>query len=220
MAVVELQHLSVMLKKVHPREVAIIQRVDDLAVEIDRGIRNFGTVVEQQQQNQTKGPSYYYAYEVDGYRNHYFMDDANVPSLLSLPYLGYGTASDPIYQTTRSKLLSVDFNPYYFEGTTGLSGIGGPHKGLGYIWPMSIIIRALTSTNDTEIMDCLRTLKDSASGTGFLHESFWLEDVLRFTRPWFAWANSLFRELVYTLSEERPHLLLLPLHDYSSNESF
>ena len=205
MTVVELQHLSSVLREVHPEQVDTIQAVNELAIEIDKGIQNFGIIFEIE--NRTILGSYY-AYEVDGYGNQYFMDDANIPSLLSLPYLGYLNASDPVYQTTRSKLFDSRFNPYFFQGSAG-SGIGGPHNGLGYIWPMSIIMRALTSTNDTEIRDCLRIIKDSAASTGFLHESFWKDDLSLYTRPWFAWANALFGELIYKLIEERSHLLSL-----------
>jgi Uncharacterized conserved protein len=90
-----------------------------------------------------------YVYEVDGFGNQLFMDDANVPSLLSLPYLGCCTASDPIYRRTRAKILS-DTNPYFFRGQAG-EGIGGPHVGQNMIWPLGIIMRALTSTDDKEI---------------------------------------------------------------------
>ena len=85
------------------------------------------------------------------------MDDANVPSLLSLPFLEFTDSEDPIYQNTRKYVLSLDENPYFFKGSAG-EGIGGPHVGDKFIWPMSIIIRAMTSNNDTEIMECLDTL--------------------------------------------------------------
>jgi len=181
-------------------------RANTLANEIAQGILQNGIV-------NFKGDSIF-AYEVDGYGNQYFMDDANIPGLLSLPYLGFLNTSDSRYQLTRKHLLSSN-NPYYFEGKAG-KGIGGPHVGLGYIWPMSIIIQALTSTNDQEIQGCLNILTSIAfygtnsttgQGYGFMHESFWKDDASQFTRPWFAWANSLFGELILTLSKERPHLL-------------
>ena len=135
-----------------------------------------------------------YAYEVDGYGNQLLMDDANVPSLLSLPYIADVDVTDSIYQNTRRFVLSPD-NPYFFRGKAG-EGIGGPHIGMGYIWPMSIIMRALTSTDDEEIDHCLQMLQRTDGGTGFIHESFHQDDASRFTRKWFAWANTLFGELV------------------------
>ncbi len=146
-----------------------------------------------------------YAYEVDGFGNALFMDDANVPSLLALPYLGAVELSDPVYQATRRFVLSED-NPYFFRGVAA-EGIGGPHVGLDMVWPLGITMRALTSTNDGEILHCLRMLKTSNAGTGFMHESFHKDDPSNFTRAWFAWANTLFGELIVTLHEDRPDLL-------------
>ena len=75
------------------------------------------------------------------------------------------------------------------------------------IWPMSIIVRALTSTDDREIRQCLAWLRDTDAGTGFMHEAFDMDDPRHFTRPWFAWANSLFGELIVELHRHRPQLL-------------
>ncbi len=144
-------------------------------------------------------------YEIDGYGNRLDMDDANLPSLLSLPYLGALAVDDPRYVSTRAFALSED-NPFFFSGLAG-RGIGGPHCGLGMIWPMSLIVQALTSTDEDEIVTCLRQLKATHAGTGFMHESFHQDDAARFTRPWFAWANTLFGELILTLASNRPHLL-------------
>jgi uncharacterized protein len=146
-----------------------------------------------------------WAYEVDGFGNRHHMDDANIPSLLSLPYLGACSPGDPLYRRTRAFVLSPD-NPYFFRGTAA-EGLGGPHVGLEMIWPLAITMRALTSTDDTEIASCLRTLKETHGGTGFMHESFHQDDPTRFTRSWFAWANTLFGELVLRVHNERPHLL-------------
>ena len=146
-----------------------------------------------------------YAYEVDGFGNALLMDDANIPSLLGLPYLGAADPFDSVYQATRRLVLSDD-NPYFFRGVAG-EGIGGPHVGLDMIWPLAITMRALTSGDDAEILYCLGMLKSTHAGTGFMHESFHKDDPSRFTRPWFAWANTLFGELVVTLHRERPHLL-------------
>ncbi len=146
-----------------------------------------------------------WAYEVDGFGNALFMDDANVPSLLALPYLGCCRPDDPSYRRTRRLVLSAD-NPYFFRGGAA-EGVGGPHVGLGMIWPLAITMRALTSDDDLEIRSCLRTLRDTHAATGFMHEAFHADDPARFTRAWFAWANTLFGELVLKLRAERPQLL-------------
>ncbi|HZL11237.1 MAG TPA: glycoside hydrolase family 125 protein [Prolixibacteraceae bacterium] len=138
-----------------------------------------------------------YAFEVDGFGNATFMDDANVPSLLALPYLGCVELSDPIYQNTRKLIWSED-NPYFFKGKAA-EGIGGPHVGYDMVWPMSIIMRAMTSSDDKEIAWCVKTLRDTDAGTGFMHETFHKDDPTNFTRKWFAWANTLFGELVLKL---------------------
>jgi len=138
-----------------------------------------------------------YAFEVDGFGNAYFMDDANVPSLLAMPYLDIIDRHDPVYRNTRKLVLSED-NPYFFKGTAG-EGIGGPHIGYDMIWPMSIIMRAQTSTSDEEIKMCLRMLRDTDADTGFMHESFHKDNPSKFTRKWFAWVNTLFGELIVEL---------------------
>lgn len=150
-----------------------------------------------------------WAYEVDGYGNVLMMDDANAPGLLSLPYLGCCTIGDPLYERTRAFVLSTE-NPYFFRGTAA-EGVGGPHEGLRMIWPMSILYRAFTTTNEAEIRQCLRWLRDTTAGTGFMHESFDMDNPAKFTRPWFAWANTLFGELMVKLAAERPALLAASL---------
>lgn len=146
-----------------------------------------------------------WAYEVDGYGNTLQMDDANAPGLLSLPYLECCDVADPAYQRTRRFVLSRD-NPYFFRGTAA-EGEGSPHTGLGQIWPMAILLRALTSTDDQEILQCLRWLRNTTAGTEFMHESFDANKPAKFTRPWFAWANTLFGELILKLANQRPSLL-------------
>jgi meiotically up-regulated gene 157 (Mug157) protein len=148
-----------------------------------------------------------YAFEVDGLGNTVSMDDANVPSLLSLPYLGVIAVDDEIYRATRAFILSKA-NPYYFSGALG-SGIGSPHTGNNSIWPISLIIQASTSTNEEEILSCLRVLIKSSAGTGLLHESFNADNASDYTRAWFAWCNSLFGGLIVQLVQERPGLLQL-----------
>ncbi len=146
-----------------------------------------------------------FAYEIDGYGNKLFMDDANIPSLLSLSYLGCLDMKDDIYINTRKFILGND-NPYYFSGKFA-EGIGGPHVGLNMIWPMTIIMQALTSNDDNEIIRCLSMLKKTHAGKGFMHETFHKDDPTNFTRSWFAWANTLFGELIINLYKSKPYLL-------------
>ena len=147
-----------------------------------------------------------YAYEVDGFGNKLLMDDANVPSLLGMAYLGLVDQTDPIYQNTRRFVLSPD-NPYFFRGSAA-EGIGGPHVGMDMIWPMSILMRAFTSDDDNEIKACLETLLRTDGGTGFMHESFHKDDPANYTRSWFAWANTLFGELILKLIDDGKLALL------------
>lgn len=150
-----------------------------------------------------------WAYEVDGLGGANLMDDANVPSLLSLPYLGFCDRSDPLYRRTRAFCLSPE-NPY-FVVRGDYAGIGSQHTARGTIWPMALTMQALTAETDEEILACLRQLKTCHAGTGFMHESFDAGNPASFSRPWFAWANTLFGELIVTLYKTRPHLLAAPL---------
>jgi len=172
--------------------------LSSLATEVEAAIQKYG-VVDHPKHGKM------YAFEVDGFGSSYIMDDSNVPSLLSLPYLGVVKADDPIYQNTRKFALSAD-NPYFFKGTAA-AGIGGPHVGQDMIWPMSITIRGLTSTDDAEIKWCIQTLQKTHADTGFMHESFHKDDPSKFTRSWFAWSNTLFGELLWKIYEQKPALL-------------
>jgi len=177
---------------------ALARDCQDLASQIEGALREYAIV-----NHRIYGRIY--AFEVDGYGNVLCMDDANVPSLLSLPYLGCCKATDPLYESTRAFVLSKA-NPYYFSGSAG-EGVGGPHVGMDMIWPLGITMRALTSRDDHEISRCLRLLKETHAGTGFMHESFHKDDPKRFTRKWFAWANTLFGEMIVKIQTERPRLL-------------
>lgn len=141
-----------------------------------------------------------YAYEVDGFGNHLLMDDANVPSLLGMGYMGDVSLDDTIYQNTRRFVWSSD-NPTFFTSKAA-EGIGGPHIGYNMVWPMSIMMKAFTSTDDNEIRWCMKTLMNTDAGTGFIHESFNKDDASKYTRPWFAWQNTLFGELVIKLIDD------------------
>ena len=143
--------------------------------------------------------------EVDAAIRRYGTFNHPVPSLLAAPYLGYCSFKDAIYQNTRKMIWSGN-NPYFFKGKAG-EGVGGPHVGLNYIWPMSIIMKAFTTDDSEEIRACLKQLRDTDGGTGFMHESFHSEDAADFTRSWFAWTNTLFGELILNTIKEYPNLL-------------
>ena len=172
-------------------------------------LRSVRTAVEQHATVQHPILGKIWAYEVDGFSNSVLMDDANAPGLLSLPYLGCCNLRDPLYQRTRQFVLSSS-NPYFFTGTAA-TGVGSPHTGLEKIWPMGIILRALTSVDDREILQCLKWLRDTTAGTDFIHESFDANNSSEFTRPWFAWANTLFGGLILQLASRKPQLLRQPL---------
>jgi meiotically up-regulated gene 157 (Mug157) protein len=178
---------------------AFAAKLSALALEVEQAVYKHAIV-----QHPVYGKIF--AYEVDGFGNVNLMDDANVPSLLSLPYLGAIDHKNVIYQNTRRFVLS-GHNPYFYKGTT-TEGTGGPHvQQLEMIWPLSIITRALTSDNDSEIQLCLKMLKESSAGTGFMHESFKKDHPATFTRSWFAWCNTIFGELLWKVYQTRPHLL-------------
>ena len=146
-----------------------------------------------------KHPKYgkIYAYEVDGFGNALMMDDANIPSLLSLPYLEAVDIKDPIYKKTRKFILS-EYNPYFHKGKVA-EGVGSPHIDHDMIWPMSIMMRAFTAQSDKEIKKCVEMLMNTDANTGFMHETFQKDNAEDFTREWFAWQNSLFGELIVYL---------------------
>ena len=146
------------------------------------------------------------AYEIDGFGGQYLIDDSNIPSLVSMPYLGTISAKDPLYKNTRKFLLTLGNHPYYVKGKAA-EGTSGPHAGVDMIWPMGIIVRAMTSDNQEEIKKCVSMLKATHAGTGFMHEAFYKNDATKFSRKWFAWANTLFGELVLKLEYEHPELL-------------
>lgn len=155
-----------------------------------------------------------YAFEVNGYGSRLLMDDANVPSLLAMAYLGDVDKDDRIYRNTRKFVLSED-NPYFFKGEYA-EGIGSAHTDYGRIWHMSIIMRALTSSDDAEIKRCIEMLMSTDADTGFMHESFDPDAPGKYSRPWFAWANTLFGELILHLVDEGKTELLDSCHAYST----
>ena len=191
-AVSSLRKAAQILEQVNGN-VQLAVKAKDLANEVETALRKYAVYNHPKYGN-------IYAFEVDGFGNHLLMDDSNVPSLLAMPYLGDVSIDDPVYLNTRRFVWSED-NPYFYSGRAG-EGIGGPHVGYDMVWPMSIMMKAFTSTNDKEIVDCLQMLLDTDNGTGFIHESFHKDDASNYTRPWFAWQNSLFGELVLKLIDE------------------
>ena len=169
-----------------------------LADEVDEAIQKYG-VTEHEDFGEI------YAYEVDGFGNKLFMDDANLPSLMSLAYLGVHKSTDAIYQRTRKFLLSKN-NPYFLQGKVA-EGQASPHTGKRRIWPMGIILRAMTSTDTEEIKKCLKMLKNTHADTGFMHEGFDKDNASLYSREWFAWANTLFGELILKIYNENRNIL-------------
>jgi meiotically up-regulated gene 157 (Mug157) protein len=196
-AVVVLGYLSEIARRLYQDE-ELAHQAEQLRHEIDGGIQNYATIDH---------PRYgrIYAYETDGYGNHNLMDDANVPSLLAIPYLGYRPANDPLYVNTRRFVLSAD-NPYYYQGRYA-RGVGSPHTPECHIWPIALLMQGLTSTSEQEQIEVLHMISGTTAGTSYMHESFDADDPQYFTRPWFAWANSLFGEFIYQLATQQPDLL-------------
>ena len=181
-----------------PSMKSLVAPAGELAVELERALKQYAGFYH---------PKFgkIYAFEVNGFDSYNLMDDANIPSLLSLPYLGGVKQNDPVYQNTRRFVWSEN-NPFFFKGKAA-EGIGGPHIGLDMVWPMSIVMKGLTSNNDQEIKWCLDTLQRTHGKTGFMHESFHKDNPEQYTRKWFAWANTIFGEFVWKVYREKPQLL-------------
>lgn len=196
-AVTSLKQAAEMIQSIK-KDSLLANELSALSTEVAQAIKEHGIV---------KHPKYgtIYAFETDGFGNHLLMDDANVPSLLALPYLDSVSITDPIYINTRKFVWSKE-NPFFFKGTAA-EGIGGPHVGMDMIWPMSLTIKALTSTNPQEIKECIKMLKATHGDTGFMHEAFHKDDAKNFTRSWFSWSNTLFGELLWGTYTKTPQLL-------------
>lgn len=197
-AIEVLGYLQQMFSTPELKDDALVAKARELQQQVKKGLQECGIF---------KHPQFgeIIAFEVNGFGSFHLMDDANVPSLLSLPYLGAIEAGSELYLNTRKVVLSEN-NPFFYKGKAG-EGIGGPHTGTDTIWPMSIILRAITSIDDVEIKHCIDMLVKTHAGTGFMHESFHKDDASKFSRKWFAWANTLFGELILKVYHERPHLL-------------
>lgn len=198
-AVAELKRAAKMLKKSDHKDLA--EEMDDIAKKVEKDIWEYGTFDH---------PKFgkVFAFEVDGFGGRYVMDDANIPSLLTLPDVGFLDKDDETYKNTR-KLIFSSSNPYYVEGPH-FKGIGGPHIGVEHAWPMSQIARIRTSNDDDEIKEAIDLLKHSTSGLGLMHESinvFEKPGPNSFTRPWFAWVNTEFARSIIDVAERKPHLI-------------
>ena len=196
-AVVSLNQAAEMMEKI-ANDAETAKELRTLSAEVKQALQDHAIVNHPKYGN-------IYAFEIDGYGNHLLMDDANVPSLLSLPYLDAIDEDDWVYQNTREFVLSLD-NPFFFEGKAA-KGIGGPHVGIDMIWPMAITMQGLTSTSSKEIKECITMLKATHAGTGFMHETFHKDDPNNFSRSWFAWANTLFGEFLWKTYQQNPELL-------------
>ncbi len=165
-------------------DAALADEASALAAEVRAAVETYGVVPGDD----------FYAYEVDGFGQYNLMDDANLPSLLSMPYMGYCGKKDPRYLRTRSFILSAG-NPYYYEGRC-LKGIGSPHTPPNHVWDIALAMQGLTSPDPKEQWACIRAMADNDAGTRMMHEGIHVDDPARYTRPWFSWANSMFCELV------------------------
>lgn len=185
--VVVLSYISEMANEIY-NDNELSKNALNLRDEIEIGINKFGIINH-------KIYGEIYAYEVDGFGNYNLMDDANVPSLLSIPYIEYKDFDDKIYQNTRKFILSKN-NPYYYEGSFA-SGIGSPHTPKNYIWHIALCMQGITSKDDNEIEKLINTIIKCDAGTNYMHEGFNKDNPNEFTRDWFAWANSLFADFIY-----------------------
>ena len=149
-----------------------------------------------------------WAYEIDGRGEHRFLDDANVPSLLSLPYLGCVEAEDPVQIATRAAVLSAQ-NPYFYAGLF-LEGVGSPHTPKDHVWPIAKAVEGLTTADRAEKLRLLQQLIRTDGGTGMMHEGVHVDEPATFTREWFSWSNSMFCELALDLAGVDRDLHVLP----------
>jgi meiotically up-regulated gene 157 (Mug157) protein len=158
-----------------PDDAALVQRMQTMSDTIRSGIQSIGIMKHNTFRN-------IYAYETDGFGSYNIMGDANIPSLLSAPLIGYTDLNDEVYRNTRAMLLSPG-NPYFMRGRV-INAVGGPHEGPGYAWPMASIVRVMTSEDDKEIMSVLKELVSSTDGLGLTHESIWASNASDYSRSW------------------------------------
>lgn len=191
----------------------LAEQTDYFINSISKGIEEFGII-----NHPVWGKVY--AYEVDGYGGNILMDDANLPSLLSLPDMGYGDINDEIYQNTRKMILSKKGNPYFLTGLF-FEGVGGPHIGIQHAWPMSLLVKIRTTDDDEEIKESLDYIMGTTGGLGLMHESVHVNsrEGRQFTRSWFAWCNSEFAKTIFHLAKYKPHLIFKEDRPYDLDET-
>lgn len=183
-AVVALGYLEEMEREIfHNEELA--EKAKSLKEEVKEAIETIGKTF-------TEEFGMVYAYETDGFSMYNLMDDANVPSLLAMSYLGY-EGDREVSENTRRFLLS-EANPFYFKGCKA-AGIGSPHTPSNYIWHIAMAVQGLTSTSKEEKLEILENMAATTGGKGVMHEGFCCEDDSKFTRAWFSWANAMYAEL-------------------------
>ena len=167
---------------------ALANSASTLAAGVQAGIETYG-------RKWVSGRGWMYVYETDGYGNDNLMDDANIPNLTTLPYIGWCATDDPVYLTTRRFTLS-SANPYYYSGKYA-TGLGSPHTPKGWVWPIGMIGAALSTRRREEIAQAIDMLDRSDTLDGLMHESVNPNDPSQFTRPQFGWANAFWGDLLF-----------------------
>ena len=185
LASVILSYLAEIAAEIY-QDAELAETAADFSKELREAVERYGVVPGEETD--------YYAYEVDGFGQYLVMDDANLPSLLSMPYFGYCDKDDVRYQNTRKMILS-DKKPYFYEGKYA-KGIGSPHTKPRYVWDIALGMQGLTSDSLEEKKELLQMMSRIDAGTDLMHEAIDVDDPNNYTRPWFSWANSVFCELV------------------------
>ncbi len=166
----------------------LAMRARELAAAIRLGIERYGQIYDFRY-------GWMYPYEVDGLGNYVLMDDANLPNLLTMPFMGLVAHYDPLYINTRRFVLSHD-NPYYYSGRYG-DGLGSPHTRTGWVWPLGIIGEAMTAFTASEVAESIEELRVLDGERGLIYESVDPNRPWLYTRNDFGWANALYAELIF-----------------------
>ena len=173
---------------------AIVPGMEKIGEKAEAMAKTVKAAIEEYGITRIEGFGDVYAYEVDGFGQYNLMDDANVPSLLAMDYIGYKPENPEVAENTRRMILS-EKNPYYYSGTKA-AGIGSPHTPINYIWHISLAMQGLTVHTKEEKYQVIHRLMDTDGGKGLMHEGFHVDNPAQYTREWFSWANAMFCELV------------------------